>query len=148
MKKKVEGFALHVHHDVLIEGCYGYEERIEIIKTQKPPKERELRSKLFQIIPNRYIPKELVKAWDANKKARDAYEEAWDANEKARDANEKAWDANKKARDAYKKARDAYETLLAKYMPTLEALHAKLCPDCPWNGKTIFTRKNDKGEWY
>ena len=27
----------------------------------------------------------------------------------------------------------------------LESLHRELCPECPWDGETIFTRK--EGKW-
>jgi len=49
-----------------------------------------------------------------------------------------AWEAYYKAREAYYKA----------YGKELTILHEELCPDCPWDGKTIFTRQNKKGEWY
>lgn len=29
----------------------------------------------------------------------------------------------------------------------MEKLHRELCPDCPWDGKTIFTRIDDRGDW-
>ena len=29
-----------------------------------------------------------------------------------------------------------------------ERLHQKLCPNCPFDGKTIFTRKDKNGVWY
>ena len=37
---------------------------------------------------------------------------------------------------------------IAAHMPALLALHAALCPDCPWDGKTIFTHQNQDGTWY
>src|SRR3989304_1531707 len=46
-------------------------------------------------------------------------------------AYDKDWDAFSKDWDAYRKAYD-------KYLPQIEALHALECPDCPWDGFTIF----------
>ena len=41
-----------------------------------------------------------------------------------------------KAWKAYDKAWEAYDK---NYGEEIERLHAKLCPDCPWDGKTIFS---------
>ena len=43
-----------------------------------------------------------------------------------------------KAREAYFKAREAYDKAREAYAPQIEALHAKECPNCPWDGMTIF----------
>ena len=43
----------------------------------------------------------------------------------------KAWDKACKARD---KARDKGD----KHKDTIEVLHKLECPNCPWNGSTIF----------
>ncbi|KKN12481.1 hypothetical protein LCGC14_1016050 [marine sediment metagenome] len=118
MKKPKSGIAFHCHHDVLAEYVYDYEERVEFIKDSKPETERKLRLKLFKLIPQDRLPQ---KAWDA-------YGKAWDACGKA-------WDAYDKARGAYDKARDACGKTNHK---ALEKLHKELCPDCPWDGHTIF----------
>lgn len=55
------------------------------------------------------------------------------------------WQAVEQTGQAYSQARQAYDQ---KFRGELEALHKEICPDCPWDGKTIFTRKNKKGEWY
>jgi len=31
--------------------------------------------------------------------------------------------------------------VLENYLPELEVLHAKECPDCPWDGKKIIFNK-------
>lgn len=36
------------------------------------------------------------------------------------------------------KVRRVYNEALRKHMPEIEKLHAKECPNCPWDGKTIF----------
>ncbi len=121
------GFAFHVHHDVLIEWCYDYIERVAKIEANKPKNEQELRLHLFKLIPVDKLPPELVKAQDVYDQ--DAYDR--DAYDKARDVHNKARDARVKARDVYVKARDAC-------MPDLIELHKELCPDCSWDGKSIF----------
>ncbi|PJE50782.1 MAG: hypothetical protein COV29_03575 [Candidatus Yanofskybacteria bacterium CG10_big_fil_rev_8_21_14_0_10_36_16] len=32
-----------------------------------------------------------------------------------------------------------YKKVLAKHIETIEALHRKECPECPWNGRAIFS---------
>ena len=49
---------------------------------------------------------------------------------------------------AYWQVWKAWQTYEHKYAKELAELHEKLFPDCPWDGFTIFTRKNEKGEWY
>ena len=147
---KKSGLASHVHHDKLFEYCHDYDERVRYIKESKPENEQKLRLKLFQLIPASQLPGLDSTEWDAYVKAGDAYGKTWDAYGKARDACGKArdacgktWDVYLKAGDAYFKARDIYrkerDAYFKKYAKELEALHSKLCPDCPWDGKTIFT---------
>ncbi len=133
MKQKT-GFAFHVHHDVLLEYCTDYEERVQYIKGNKPAREQALRLRLFKFIPIDRLPPELDKAWEAYDKAREACDKAWEACNKAREACDKAWEAYDKAWEAYDKAWEAY-------MPELIKLHEELCPNCPWDGKTIFSKK-------
>ena len=127
MTKLIQGPAFHVHHDLLIDVCYDYQKRLDYINTEKPEGERPLRARLFKMIPPDRLPPTLLATWVAYRKAVDAYE--------------KAWDAYRKAEDAYEKAGDAYEKAEDANMPALKALHAELCPDCPWDGHTIFPKE-------
>ncbi len=43
-----------------------------------------------------------------------------------------------KAGAAYEKAWNVHRQTLVAHREELETLHAKECPDCPWDGKTIF----------
>jgi hypothetical protein len=55
------------------------------------------------------------------------------------------WEAaDAKYQAAWAEWEDAYRDNLA----AIEALHKIECPDCPWNGETIFTRKDANGAWY
>ena len=79
-----------------------------------------------------------VKASVAYAKAGDAYDKASVAYDKARDALDKAGDAFGKDWDAYDKAKAAYAKAYDECLPQIEALHILECPDCPWDGTTIF----------
>ena len=122
-----KGLFWHLHHQVLVEWCFDYDERAEYIRTEKPENERELRLRLFQPVKGE-LPQEVVKAEQAYDKAWQAYDKTWQAYYK------KTWQALDKARRALNEA-------LRKNMPAIEALHKVECPNCPWNGQTIFPRK-------
>jgi len=133
------GLAFHCHHDILWEYVYDYDKRVRFIKEDKPPEERELRLKLFQLIPEDRIPGKNTPAWEAYDKASEAYGKAWEACDKAceafdREAFNKAWKAFD--REAFDKAWEAYGKAYGK---ELEALHTEICPDCTWDGHTIFS---------
>ena len=113
----------HIHHEVLLEWSDDIQERIDYIKAHKPPHEVETRLRLLKPVQGALPPK-LVKAKAAYDKARDAFV--------------KASVAYAKARDAYDKAKAAYNKAYDECLPQIEALHALECPDCPWNGTTIF----------
>src|SRR3989304_5808430 len=135
----------HIHHkDFLLEWSDDIQERIDFIQAEKPKHEVEIRLRLLKPVQGALPPK-LVKAgdardkaYDANAKARDAYDKARDAFVKARVAYAKAGDAFVKAKAAFVKAKAAYNKAYDECLPQIEALHALECPDCPWNGTTIF----------
>ena len=145
------GFAFHVHHDVLMEICTNYKERVEYIKEHKPRGEQEIRLRLFQLISPARLPRPLVKAGEAYVKACEAYSKAWEAYDKALEAYvkaceayDKALEAYTKAGEAYSKACEAYAKAWEAYKPQINELHKELCPDCPWDGKTIFAQSASK----
>jgi len=141
--KKVRWY-WHVHHEVLVEPSENINERIDYIKTRKPSSEIQTRLQLLKEVKGKLPPALLSageaydKAWEAYDKAGKAYDKAREAYSKIWEAYDKAWEAYDKAGKAYDKARKAYSKAREKYKPQVEALHAKECPDCPWNGKTIF----------
>ena len=105
-------FAWHVHHETLIEPLTEpIENRIAYIKQAKPASEVELRLRLLKPVQGE-LPAALNKAKAALDKARAAYAKAWAAYVKAG----------------------------AACMPEIEALHAIECPDCPWDGTSIFPK--------
>ena len=115
-------WAWHVHHDVLLEPLVEpIETRIAFIKAHKPKKETATRLRLLKPVKGP-LPAKLLKAGKASVKAWKAYDKAWKASVKAGEAYDKAWEASVKAGEAV----------------DVLALHAKECPGCPWNGRTIF----------
>ena len=132
-RKRISGIAFHCHHDKLVEWVHDYQERVEYIKNSKPLAEQELRLRLFKLIPGDRLPLGLDKAIAALDKANAAWRKAIAARRKAN-----TWD---KAIAALDKANAAWEKAYAAEAPYFEQLHKELCPDCPWDGKTIFPKK-------
>jgi hypothetical protein len=128
------GFAFHLHHEKLAEWCADYDGRVKYIKSDKPKDEQPLRLKLFRLIPTEQLPAEWRKAYAEWQKA---YAE-W----------QKAGAEWQKADAEWQKADAEWQKAGAELSPFFEILHKKLCKKCPWNGTTIFTRKNESGIWY
>ncbi len=151
MAERKPGFYWHVHHRVLMEWCYAYVKRETYIRIQKDPAEVSTRLRLFQPIKGA-LPRAVIKAWRTFDKAEQALHQARGTLDRAREtyyevdrtlgkagrALNKAGRALGQAREAYYKARDTYEKAIQDNMPAIEALHKRECPNCPWDGKTIF----------
>jgi hypothetical protein len=140
--KRNSGLYWHVHHERLFEYCYDAKGRIDYIKAEKPKNEIATRLRLMRPIKGKLGDSKALaaydKAWAAYSKARVAYSKARVAYSKAGDAYDKAGDAYDKAGAAYSKARDAYMSTIKPV--EAEALHAKECKKCPWDGHTIFPK--------
>lgn len=125
-----KGFAFHCHHRELLEYCYDYQNRVYHIKNYKPKHERKIRLKLFKIIDEKLLPKEVVKTWNAYHEARAACNKAWGANTATRIRN---------------KAEEAYREAIENNMPAIIALHKKVCGCKEWNGtEIVFMPYKDK----
>ena len=133
------GFYWHVHHGKLIEFCYGYEERASFIRTDKPAHEQETRFHLFKPVKGS-LPQEVIETGQAYDKAGQAYDIASQAYDKAWQARDIASQARYKAWQVCEKAWRAWDKALNNNMPAIIALHEKECPNCPWNGETIFPK--------
>ena len=145
----------HIHHDVLVEYTTApIEERIWYIQEHKPPEEVAVRLRLLKPVVGE-LPKAFAaaaKALVAARKALDAAEKAYRAAVKANPyAAEKALtDAPKSYADAVKANRAAVKAFAAAEKALaatrlacadeIEKLHRNECPDCPWDGKTIFPK--------
>ena len=141
------GFAWHVHHDVLVEWCSDYAGRVAYIKIDKPLPEQATRLRLFQMVkgqlPAKYVAAG-AKLVAAGAKLAAARAKCVAARAKYVAAGAKYVAARAKyvaAMAKYVAARAKYVAAMAKYEPKILALHAQECPDCPWNGKTIFPKE-------
>ena len=116
MKKEKQGFAIHCHHNILVEWCYNYGERVRAIKEGKPKSEQKIRLKLFKLLPK-----------EAMKEIPDYYREA---DQKRQEANQKRWEADQKWQRADQKWSQKNK----------DAFHKKWC-GCPhWKkGQISFT---------
>jgi len=140
-----QGFFWHVHHEILIEWCHSYDERAEYIRTKKSSDEQETRLRLSQPVKGN-LPKKVIEARRAydeaqqalDKATRQAYNETLRAFKEARQAYYKAARTCDEAYRAYIEAGQAYDEAISRNMSAIEALHAEECPNCPWNGHTIF----------
>ena len=138
MTKQISGLAWHLHHDQLVEWCNDYDERVAYIKTSKPLSEQATRLRLFQMVKS--PPAKLKPGPSAA-----AYNKARAVLDKARLARATRPAAYVKALSNYDKAAKVLDQEWINYKKTffaarfeLRDLHKVECPDCPWNGKTIF----------
>jgi len=147
----------HIHHGVLFEeATEPIKNRIAYIKAEKAEWERSLRLRLLKPVKDQKrliailtaYKKAVATAWEAYRKATAL---AWEAYRKAvAPALEAYENVEDSASEAYEKVEDsaseAYEkaTALAsaKRDRAINALHSKECPDCPWDGMTIFPKRN------
>ena len=121
--KQQTGLFWHVHHEKLLEWCHNYDERVAYIQNKKPEEEQETRLRLFKPVKGK-LPQEVVKASQEYDKARQELNKARQELNKARQENDKAW--------------QEYDKVLNDNKELIEALHKAECPNCPWNGHTIF----------
>ena len=120
MAKIKSGFYWLVHHKVLLEWCYDYDARVDVIERTKPKNEVPTRLSEFKPVKGK-LPAAVVKTQAAYRKAGAAYRKALAASDKAHAAYIKAIHAHK---------------------AEIEALHHKECPDSAWNGETLVFPKS------
>ena len=151
MKKEKQGFAIHCHHNILVEWCYNYGERVRAIKEGKPKSEQKIRLKLFKLLPKEAM-KEIPdyyreadqkrqeadqKRQEADQKQREAYQEWQRADQKWQRADQKRWEAYQKWRKADQKWQRADQKWSQK---NKDAFHKKWCGCSHWKkGQISFT---------
>jgi len=135
--------AWHRGHASLIDPAVGWADRIHDILTMKPKHERALRLRLFRPASPE-ASKAIAPAQAAYDKAIASAQAAYDkAIASAQTAFDKAiapaWAAYDKAiapaRTAYDKAIAPARTAFDK---AIASAHLLECPDCPWDGQSIF----------
>jgi hypothetical protein len=131
MSAKVGDWVWHVHHEILVEPLTEpIENRIAYIKSYKPPEEVPTRLRLMKPVRGDISPPEY---WlKAEAKCQEAYAKWEEAYAKWREADAKWQEAHAKCQETYAK------WLASPSWKNVEALHAKECPNCPWNGRSIF----------
>ena len=134
--------AWHVHHEILLEPLTEpIETRRAYIQSSKPPEEIETRLRLLKEVKGE-LPLALIAAaqtraqtWQAYIQAKRTYYQTWrGAYDQAAGACVQTWQASNQAGETYVQAVEAYTT-------EINALHTLECPDCPWDGTTIFSAK-------
>jgi hypothetical protein len=115
-------FYWHVHHDVLMETSDDIQERVAYILAEKPKDEIPLRLELLREVRGP-LPVEYDRARVEWNKALFEYDRALFEYDKAR--------------VEWKKALFEYD----KWMDQVDQLHERECPNCPWDGNTIFSGK-------
>ncbi|KKN81088.1 hypothetical protein LCGC14_0323070 [marine sediment metagenome] len=124
MSDTVGRFAWHCHHDMLLEILVEpHETRVAHITGWKRVSEIATRLRLFELVQGK-LPDEVIAAGKNYIAAR----ENWVVMQKR----------GKAALERYVVAREKCATAIAGHADEINALHAAECPDCPWNGVTIF----------
>jgi len=163
--KKNTGLAIHLHHNILLEYCYDYNERVQVIKDIKPINQQEIRLRLFKMLSKKAIkelPGVVIKAsinlGEINEdriKAHTEWNEAFDEWNGAFDKKDKEftkwvevqskWNkmntvrerVNTKFEKAYTKWKNVYNEWDDK-----EEWHKRHCGCKEWNGKEIVFDTN------
>lgn len=125
---KTYGWAWHVHHDILYEPLVEpIEARVTYILREKPTEEIETRLRLLRPVRGT-ISTSVLRAWQL-------HIDGSPYNYSTIARGDEAW-------LAYGNARRTPEAVT--YMA---ALHEQECPECPWDGETIFPGVPDEGNY-
>ena len=134
MKKK-QCWAIHCHHNILVEWCYDFAERREVIRNTKAASEQPIRLKLLKFLPAKAvkeIPKAIRKAYAEWEKADAEWEKA---DAECRKADAECWRPYAECRKAYAEREKAD----AEWSAESKAIfHAKWCGCKEWNGEEIM----------
>jgi len=110
----------HVHRDILIERLtQSVQNRINFIRRWKPLEEIETRLRLM-------------------KPASRAASKALAVYDKAESEAQAVYDNKATPTEAWAASKAVYDKAESEAWAQVEAFHKKECPDCPWNGETIF----------
>ena len=125
---KRTGLFWHVHHSgMLMELSTDIQERIRHIKMYKPADEVATRLRLLKPVKGP-LPPLIAKA-----------HAAWEKSTK------RVWrDPSFRLRAVRGVAALRLYNAIQRSSRLVEALHKKECPDCPWDGRTIFPKKGVK----
>lgn len=138
----------HIHHHTLLEfNIDPITQRRRFIKQNKSMDEVPIRLRLLKPIKGK-LPSKVVRAAQSfvkaardSKKMWDTVQHLYEIYKRARNDLNKAEGAKEEAYRLQNKAEFALGDVLKKHKIKIETLHAKECPDCPWDGQTIFPKK-------
>ena len=116
-------FYWHINHDMLLGCSANIQERIDFIRSFKPAEEVGIRLWLMKPVQGE-LPAAVVRAGAERHRA-------WAECNKPWAERNNVWAEHDKALAEYNKT-------LSDNAIAIEALHRQECPDCPWNGHTIF----------
>lgn len=122
------GWACWVHHEIPIEYCHSFTERIAYILADKPAHEQAVRLAALTCLPLDRMPH--------------AYNQAKTAHDQAKTAYDQARTAYDQARTALDQARTDYDQARTDSAPALHRLMTELVPSHLWHDDTlVFPQK-------
>lgn len=132
----------HADHDVLVARLtVPIEDQIEYIMHHEPAAEIETRLRLLRPVQNVAVldgyETAVRRTWEAYKAL-----ECW-AGDTHKAAEYRAWKAHEAV---MRRVWKTYDALVRQRWEAQKELHRKECPNCPWNGKTIFPKESTVGE--
>ena len=142
------GLAVHLHHDVLVEYCTDYDERVQAIRDTKPLHEQAIRLRVFRLLSPEAVsaaPEALRKideayrqAGVAHQQASEAYQQAGVALRQAHVAHQQAGVALRQAGVALRQTDEAYwQAQDAWSAAERDAWHRRWCGCAEWNGARL-----------
>ena len=138
MEKLDAGLAFHCHHEELFEYTYDYEGRVQYIRGCKPKSEQAKRLRLFKLIPKDRLPGQESKEYSTFTETEAIFLKARRTHiNEPKDVAQKIRNNYSDIRTTFFMARNKY---IRVYHKELTELHRELCPNCPWDGRTIFPK--------
>lgn len=129
----------YVHHNMLCEVLTEPAEvRRAYIRENKYPSEVPLRLRLLAPVRGA-LPPAVVSAGKTYVCAQKDYVRAQKDYAYAGKDYVRAKKTHDYASDIYDRTRKVYMDILTDHAEEIAALHRKECPDCPWDGETIFS---------
>lgn len=142
------GLYWHIHHDILAElTTEPIKNRIDYITHYKPAFEVEVRLRLMK--PVVAVPQRLADIISSYYSALKAYQQAEDNYYSAANRMPSNVEMDTLSLVLVEK-KSEYYTIVSQWNNAyielegeLEVLHRSECPDCPWNGETIFPETHE-----
>ena len=120
-------FYWHVHHEILMEILTDpIKDRINFINNFKPTEEVGIRLRLLKLVRGK-LPREVVKTGRAYLKAKKAFRRRIPYGGGNALVCNSVW-------------HKYYKAIRANHL-AISTLHDHECPDCPWDGTTIFPKR-------